>query len=229
MSELTHLERRIQETVAASKTRKRDRQLQLQQEMVVREQLAARFNRVADQLIETAILPRVQALAGQFENTEILPPDKGLPHHCVCRFNRTDSYPATTRLDLAVCPDDRLENILVLCSVEILPVLCQFEGRDQLAFPMNKVDEQQLDDWLDTKILGFVDTYLRLGDVEAYQRENLVVDPVCGMQINKTAAAAQMNFEGHTYYFCVAECAEKFAQDPGQYVRQRWDKKRAAI
>lgn len=229
MSDLKQLEQRIQEKVAAAKARKHDHRAKLEREMAEREQLAARFNRVADHLMEAVIRPRVEKLASQFDNAEILPPDKGLPLHCVCRFNRTDLYPATTKLDLALCPDDRLENVLALYGVEILPVLCQFEGRDQKVFPVDNVDEEQLAAWVDDKILGFVETYLRLGDVDQYQKQNLVTDPVCGMEINKTAAAARMDFEGNTYYFCVEECRRKFAEDPGHYIKLRWEKKRAAI
>ena len=45
-----------------------------------------------------------------------------------------------------------------------------------------------------------------------------VTDPVCGMQIEQSQAAAQTTHEGQTYYFCSVECREKFEQNPAEYV-----------
>jgi Cu+-exporting ATPase len=45
-----------------------------------------------------------------------------------------------------------------------------------------------------------------------------VTDPVCGMRINKMFAAAQADYQGRTYYFCVPECRAKFVADPDRYL-----------
>ncbi|HEY8447959.1 MAG TPA: YHS domain-containing protein [Thermomicrobiales bacterium] len=46
-----------------------------------------------------------------------------------------------------------------------------------------------------------------------------VTDPVCGMEIDSSQAAAQSQYQGQTYYFCSQECKEKFDQNPQQYVK----------
>jgi YHS domain-containing protein len=81
------------------------------------------------------------------------------------------------------------------------------------------VDEPRLVAWIEQKIINFLDTYLRLEETEQYQRENTVIDPVCGMRINKAWAAAQMEHQGQIYYFCIEECRAKFAQDPQLYLK----------
>lgn len=43
-------------------------------------------------------------------------------------------------------------------------------------------------------------------------------DPVCGMQVNPSRAAARTTYQGKTYYFCSAGCAAKFDQSPEKYV-----------
>ncbi len=53
----------------------------------------------------------------------------------------------------------------------------------------------------------------------AQQEEGMVVDPVCGMKLDKEKAAATYQFEGKTYYFCTEECKDKFAESPDQYVK----------
>lgn len=45
-----------------------------------------------------------------------------------------------------------------------------------------------------------------------------VRDPVCGMEIQPTEAAAHMSHGGTTYYFCSTSCAAKFKADPARYV-----------
>ena len=45
-----------------------------------------------------------------------------------------------------------------------------------------------------------------------------VKDPVCGMTIDPTTAAATREHEGITYYFCNPGCADKFDQDTARYI-----------
>jgi YHS domain-containing protein len=44
-----------------------------------------------------------------------------------------------------------------------------------------------------------------------------VTDPVCGMQIEDSDAAATAEYQGTTYYFCSVDCKEEFEQDPESY------------
>ncbi len=42
-------------------------------------------------------------------------------------------------------------------------------------------------------------------------------DPVCGMTIDATKAAATVKYEGKTYSFCSEGCKAKFQQNPARY------------
>lgn len=44
-----------------------------------------------------------------------------------------------------------------------------------------------------------------------------VTDPVCGMSVEPATAAARVEHEGATYYFCSSGCAATFRADPGKY------------
>ncbi len=46
----------------------------------------------------------------------------------------------------------------------------------------------------------------------------MVQDPVCGMSIELTAAAAKTEHAGTTYYFCSLSCQEKFTADPDGFL-----------
>lgn len=43
-------------------------------------------------------------------------------------------------------------------------------------------------------------------------------DPVCGMTVDPTTAAASVEHQGRRYYFCGEGCAVAFRADPGKYV-----------
>ncbi len=42
-------------------------------------------------------------------------------------------------------------------------------------------------------------------------------DPVCGMSVDPAAAPAELNYEGHTFYFCSENCRQRFEADPAGY------------
>lgn len=43
-------------------------------------------------------------------------------------------------------------------------------------------------------------------------------DPVCGMKVKKSRAAAKSEYKGKTYYFCAVACKEKFDKEPEKYL-----------
>ena len=46
-------------------------------------------------------------------------------------------------------------------------------------------------------------------------------DPVCGMSVDPTRAAARREHAGETYFFCSTRCAEKFDAAPESYLGER--------
>lgn len=47
-----------------------------------------------------------------------------------------------------------------------------------------------------------------------------VRDPVCGMTLVEKDAAASIQHEGKTYYFCSDQCRERFQANPGAYAEK---------
>ncbi len=45
-------------------------------------------------------------------------------------------------------------------------------------------------------------------------------DPVCGMRLNKSSAAARAAYQGQTFYFCTDQCRRKFGAAPEHYLAQ---------
>jgi YHS domain-containing protein len=44
-------------------------------------------------------------------------------------------------------------------------------------------------------------------------------DPVCDMEVDEKAAAAQHEYKGQVYYFCAQRCKTAFQKDPDKYLR----------
>ncbi len=51
----------------------------------------------------------------------------------------------------------------------------------------------------------------------ASQEVDEVVDPVCGMKVDPSSAAASAQHDGNTYYFCSEHCANSFRAEPRKY------------
>ena len=43
------------------------------------------------------------------------------------------------------------------------------------------------------------------------------IDPVCGMELSSSDAAATVQYGVKTYYFCSDECRERFEEQPTIY------------
>lgn len=46
----------------------------------------------------------------------------------------------------------------------------------------------------------------------------MVQDPVCKMELDPADSAAEIEYEGTTYYFCSPSCAEEFKAKPQTFV-----------
>jgi len=53
---------------------------------------------------------------------------------------------------------------------------------------------------------------------------NVVIDPVCGMDVEPAKAAATLESGGRTYYFCSGKCRDKFRADPRKYTGRAEDR-----
>jgi YHS domain-containing protein len=218
MSGLENLDRRVRERLASAAEEKRLIQEHLRVRMAELDELHQSYNACADRLMREIVRPRVERVISHFENVELVEPEpSGSPFHCTCRLRHCDRFPATGELRLILSHDERIENLLVIYRLEILPIFFSFAGHDQVAFPLADTDEALVAAWVEDRLIGFVETYLRVGKADQYQAENLVVDPVCGMRINRLYAAPPVEVHGRKFYFCTELCRRQFIQDPERY------------
>jgi YHS domain-containing protein len=175
------------------------------------------FEDLAPRLVRSIIRPRVEALASFFPNARLDRAEHD--DRCACWFGYCERFPANTKVEIAVEHDERIENLVIHYELYIMPVFLKFDPHDKLVIPLAGVDDQAIGQWVETKLLAFLDTYLRLDRGADDFEDEVVVDPVCGMRISRSSAGTQMDYHGHPYYFCSSDCRQRFAQDPLRYVK----------
>jgi YHS domain-containing protein len=59
----------------------------------------------------------------------------------------------------------------------------------------------------------------------AQKAEEMVTCPVSGKTIRKSEASGSHQYNGKTYYFCCANCKEKFLENPEKYAKKKGETK----
>lgn len=220
MDALINFRQRLERALRQSDEQRLQHDVHMRQRMEEIARRSDQFNKAAAVLLATVIRPRMELLAGKFEGAKILDTPGGGGHRSICTFERNTRFPASTSLEFAVVPNDRIDEVVVTYHLEILPVFIEFKGHDQLALPLGGIDETDAGQWVEDRIADFVDAYLRLETAKAYQDENMETDPVCGMPVNRNWAAATAEYGGKRYYFCIDDCRRRFDEEPSRWVQE---------
>ena len=166
---------------------------------------------IAKRLIEIVVLPMMQELLQHFDNGKVEVQQSDDYFGCVCEFAHTPRFPATVRFGIALLPGNEF-NYTVRSDLNILPVLMEYNRNNEALFPLAD-DNEAFSSWVEDRIIEFMDIYLRLETHPFYQKDNTVVDIVCGMHIPFTAATSSIIRNGRTFYFCSEHCKEAFLKN----------------
>lgn len=167
-----------------------------------------RFTAVATQIMQSAILPRMKELLRYFDNSSMTEYHGDADFILSCQFAHTPRFPATVSLAISLLPGEST-NLTVRYNLDIFPVLMEFKHDDEKSFSCEG-SEDEICLWVEDRIVEFVDTYLRLETHPLYQKDNLVIDIVCGMRIPLVAAICSVQRDDRTFYFCSDHCKEAF-------------------
>ena len=185
-----------------------DKQQQLDGKMKEMLEQRERLVAVAKHKIETVIIPRMEELARNFDNSKVEVLHTDSDYNCICVFAHTPRFPATVRLGIALLPGKK-DALTARYDLSIFPVLMEFNHNSEEVFPLD-CDDEVLASWVEDRILEFIDTYLRLETHPFYQKDNTVLDIVCGMRIPSTSATSTIERNGRIFYFCSEHCKEAF-------------------
>jgi YHS domain-containing protein len=122
---------------------------------------------------------------------------------------------ARIRLRLSATTDHDVRNLILNYDLEIIPVLMQFDSHEQAQWPLDAIEDDEIGDWVDDRVIEFVQTYLSLHENEHYLKEHMVEDPVANVRFPRFAAAASLDWQGKTYYFMGDETRSQFEASHG--------------
>ena len=121
-----------------------------------------------------------------------------------------DSSLARVTLRFDFVHDEEVRKIILVYDLEILPILMKFENHSTLEVPLGDVDEQAVTEWLESRMISFVRSFVELNENQIYLNDQMVDDPVARIRMPKAVARETLNFEGRTYYFLSAETRREF-------------------
>ena len=186
---------------------------QLQKQQVERYQHRQQRQEKLDQILEAhrdVWRTRLETLANRFANRI-----KVTPRVAPGRRQATlevDSELARIVLKFSVTADQEVENAVFQYDLDILPIYMKFESHSELVFPLENIDRQALEQWMDDRIMGFVRTYMSLYENDHYLKDHMVVDPVAKVRFPRFAAAATLETKGKTVYFISEDTCRQYEQ-----------------
>ncbi|WP_425399045.1 YHS domain-containing protein [Aeoliella sp.] len=173
------------------------------------------FDEKARTLLKGVIQPRLTAVAGLFPNASCSG-DQSLARSC--HFQWTERFPANASVAFSVEHDLRFEQLIIRSHARIVPRFIPLVEQDQLHSPLQNTVDASLADWVEERLLEFIDTYLRL-DCQRQSDIGVATDPVCGMKLSVAETNAASSYYGHPYYFCSEDCHSLFERDPARYAQ----------
>lgn len=126
-------------------------------------------------------------------------------HHGSALY-RTNRYFGTT-VNMAARTAAQATAGEILCTAPVADSLARLENPTFKIDAVGSVKLKNLPHEVDMYSLKPLDTH-----------RQRVIDPVCQMQVDKRTAAADQEFVGRRYWFCSAECADRFANNPSDFV-----------
>lgn len=216
MSDVGEFSQKIERRLFKHAKEKAERLLQVDNQMKRLLEKRERFNSATQRILTSIVYPRMQELSRRFDNSRLMELDKTEGFRCVCEFTSTELFPAAVSLEIALSSSGFYEHLNAHYDLEISPVLMEYTRYDGCAFNLESAScEEEIGQWVETKILDFVDTYLQLETHPEYQKENFVTDPVCQMRFPIAQAVAKIEQKGRSVYFCSEVCREAFLKESG--------------
>jgi YHS domain-containing protein len=209
MTDVGKLLKRIDAEFSAAGEREQRLKAERVQAFHDRQQRLEQFSQTLDKLQEVW-RPRLDALATKFgEQVDVKPSVEPGKRSATFAFQ---SKLARIRLTFSVAPDADVRNLVFSCDLDIMPILMKFDKHDEIAFPLGSVDEAALAEWIDDRIVYFVQTYLSLHENQYYLKDHMVEDPIAKIEFPKYAAAATLDVKGKTYFFIDDATRREFQQ-----------------
>jgi len=205
------IKRRLEER-EADIAQRRDEMNQVMGQLEKRE---ATFNQIAEKLRDEVVYPTLTTLGELFDNAHVEDVTQG--RGVRCQLRRSIRFPAVAHVEFEIEHDEPIVLLRIRYNAQILPAYIRIERDDSMEQSLDGVDANTIRRWCEQKLLGFLDAYLQIETHRQYQRENVAVDPVCGMTVAMPEGLSY-EYDGKRYYFCAQRCLDRFIESPDDYV-----------
>lgn len=219
MTSLIPLEQKLEAMLEESRRRQSRRVESRIAEMQDSEERLRLYDRVARGCMKDLVLPRIDTLIRVLGNGS--PPEvREKCDRITVTFYSTKRFPIGADVSVFLAHDPAIENLILLWKTSIIPILVDYEQEASATSSLAVPRWDALGAFLDERVLRFTSDYLRIHEPDSpYLRTEKVIDPVCGMAIPRTEAAAGAEHNGRPYFFCVESCRDLFLKDPDRYLR----------
>ena len=215
MNRLGDFERKLRALRDARESEAESRREQRRVRMDDEARLGSRFKVLADRLMREIIAPRLSVVAGAFTDAACSIDTETSTG--VLRLNTDDRYRARVDICFGVALAGE-ESVAVYSRPTIIPILMDVPSEERVVVPLDHADDEVIAAFIENQLERFFVAYFALEHIEAYRPLARVIDPVCGMEISRVDAAESARHMGRDYYFCVAQCKDRFLRDPSRYV-----------
>jgi len=213
MADVAQLTSRIDAEFADVQKKIETFQKQAQDEFAAREKrYQEQFLPAVKRLVDV-VRPRLQVLVDKFQDKVRVTPL--MTEHLRQVTFKIDSRMARIDLTFRVSHDAQVKNLVFDQTLEVLPILLQFDKHSSLTVPLDKIDEAKITQWVDDRIVAFIKTFLAIHQNQYYQKDSLVTDPVAGTEMPRYAAKCTLESGGKTYYFVSEETRREFQEKQG--------------
>ncbi len=212
MADVKSLLNRIDAEFSALEDRVKQAQADQLHEHQERQKRLAAFEKLLAEL-PSVWRPRLETLVQRFgERVKVTPQVTTTRREATLEFQ---SDLARIRLRLSASTDREVRKLILDYNLEIIPILMQFDSHQQAEWPLDAIDKDAIANWIDDRIVSFVQAYLSLHENQYYLKEHMVEDPIAGTRFPKYAAGASLDYQGKTYYFISQETRREFEAKHG--------------
>jgi YHS domain-containing protein len=209
MPKIEELLSRIEKEFVAVEERIKENQSQQIDAYRGRQDRLAKFEQTLNHLRDVW-RPRLEAFAKRFDDRVKVTPSAGPTQRAATYEFKTEL--AHVRLRFSATTDQEVEQLVLEYNLQIIPILMKYESHAELAVPLNAIDDETIAQWIDDRLVQFVQTYASLHENEYYLKEHMVEDPVAHVRFPKFAAGATLEAEGKTHYFIGEETLRIFQE-----------------
>jgi hypothetical protein len=209
MSDISTLASRIDAEFTVVEEKAKKLHTERMEEQKEHQQRLEQLNKVFDELA-ALWKPRLELLVEKFGSLVQSTP-RIVPSTREATF-KFQSKQAHVQMKLSASTDRDIRKVILGYDLQIVPVLWRFNPHAEIEFPLDAVDRGAAAQWIDDRIVEFVQTYFSLGENETYLKDRMVEDPIAHVRFPRDAAATTLEWQGNKLYFIGEETRREFAR-----------------